>query len=173
MITACICEGGAERAIIEILLEHDLLIFNSDELLDGVILRCRDAKTFESRYLRKGFTDTIRVYRILDSRRENFKLSAPYAQKVEVVNVITAPEIEMLIIASEGRRDDYLKKSRRDASMKPSTYCKSVLKYSNVKTYDFVHEYFEDINKLMKALQLYKSKSKIRKGEKTIYDLLK
>ena len=52
----------------------------------------------EEKYLRKGFLEKISVIRILDSRRENFKLSKAYEQKVDVINVITAPEIEMLII---------------------------------------------------------------------------
>ena len=40
--------------------------------------------------------------KILDSRREEFRLSKAYEQKIDVVNVITAPEIEMLIIHAEG-----------------------------------------------------------------------
>ena len=37
------------------------------------------------------------MIRILDSRRENFKISKAYQFMVDVINVITAPEIEMLI----------------------------------------------------------------------------
>jgi hypothetical protein len=63
---ACICEGAAERAILDILLENDLLIFSKKELIDDDIIRCRDAKEFESRYLRKIFEHKISVIRILD-----------------------------------------------------------------------------------------------------------
>ena len=56
---ACICEGSAERAIIKILLDQNRLIFTWDDLLDGEILRCRNAKKFEEQHLRKGFTDRI------------------------------------------------------------------------------------------------------------------
>ena len=100
---ACICEGSAERAIIKLLLDENRLIFTWDDLLEGEILRCRNAKKFEEQHLRKGFTDKITVLRILDSRRENFKLSKAYAGKIDVVNVITAPEIEMLVIFAEGK----------------------------------------------------------------------
>lgn len=95
---ACICEGAAEQTIIKILLDNDKLIFTYDDLLEGEPLRCRSAKSFEEQYLRKGFTDKITVLRVLDSRRENFKLSKAYSHKIDVVNVITAPEIEMLVI---------------------------------------------------------------------------
>ena len=51
---ACICEGGAEGTIVGLLLNDHRLIFDYDNLLDGEILRCRKAKDFEERYLRKG-----------------------------------------------------------------------------------------------------------------------
>ena len=98
---ACICEESAENAIMDILLDHDLLIFNREEMIEEEVIRCREGKKFEEKYLRKGFKDKISVIRILDSRRENFKLSKAYAGKVDVINVVTAPEIEMLIIFNE------------------------------------------------------------------------
>lgn len=69
---ACIAEGAAEKAIIDILLEHRLLIFDREVMLDEKVLRCRSASVFESAYLRKEFSGKITVYRILDSRREDF-----------------------------------------------------------------------------------------------------
>ena len=86
---ACICEGSAENAIMDILLDHNLLIFSREEMVEEEIIRCREGKKFEEKYLRKGFMDKISVIRILDSRRENFKLSKAYASKVDVINVIT------------------------------------------------------------------------------------
>ena len=51
--------------------------------------------------------DKISVIRILDSRRENFKISKAYEYMVDVINVITAPEIEMLIIFNEQKYSKY------------------------------------------------------------------
>lgn len=79
------------------------------------------------------------------------------------------PEIEMLIIFNENKYTDFKKLK----NVKPSDYCKSKLKYKNVKTYDFVKDYFDDIDKLLKAIKEYKSKSQIKKGEYTLCDLLK
>ena len=56
-------------------------------------------------------------------------MSKAYKDKVEVINIITAPEIEMLIIINEGKYDKF-KKSKFH---KPSEYCKSELKYDSVK----------------------------------------
>ena len=69
---ACLCEGTAEEVIINILLDNDKLIFNRSQLIEETPLRCRDAKTFETRHLRKGFTDQISIIRILDSRIKIF-----------------------------------------------------------------------------------------------------
>ena len=90
---ACICEGGAEKTIIELLLDSNSLIFSYDDLLEGEILRCRKARDFETQYLRKYFNEKVTVLRILDSRRERFAWSKAYAHKVDVINVVTAPEI--------------------------------------------------------------------------------
>ena len=72
---ACICEGAAENAIMDILLDEDLLVFSREEMLEESVIRCRDGKKFEQKYLRKGFAEKISVIRILDSRREKFKVS--------------------------------------------------------------------------------------------------
>ena len=78
---ACICEGSAETAIIDVLVDNNLLIFTREDMLEENVIRCRSAKTFEERFLRKGFKDQISVIRILDSRREEFRLSKAYEKK--------------------------------------------------------------------------------------------
>lgn len=165
---ACICEGAAESAIIDIMLDNDLLIFRREEILDEQVLRCRDAKTFETRYLRKSYSDKISVIRILDSRREVFKLGKAYEGKVDVINIITAPEIEILIIITEKKYTEF-KKSKK----KPSDFCKEDLRMTQVKSYAFVKNYFKDYQILMQAIKKYNELSKIRKGEYSLMDLLK
>lgn len=165
---ACICEGAAEQAIIELLLDDNKLIFTYADMLEGEVIRCRSAKAFEKQYLRKGFTEKITVLRILDSRREQFNLSKAYVNKIEVINVITAPEIEMLIILSENKYTEY-KKSKR----KPSDFCKIDLQYKDVKSRDFVKDYFCNIETLVSALKEYKRVSDIKRGEYALVDLLK
>lgn len=165
---ACICEGSAEQAIIELLLDNNMLIFTYEQLLEEEIIRNRSAKKFEERYLRKGFSAKITVLRILDSRKEKFKLSKAYEDKVDVINIITAPEIEMLIIFNEDKYKEF-KKSK----MKPSDFCKIKLRFSSVKSYDFVKDYFSDIDKLLTSINEYKRISNIPKREDTLFNLLK
>ena len=165
---ACICEGSAENAIMDILLDHNLLIFSREERVEEEIMRCREGKKFEEKYLRKGFMDKISVIRVLDSRRENFKLSKAYVSKVDVINVITAPEIEMLIIFNEDKYKEFKKSGK-----KPSSFCKEDLKMTEVKSYDFVKSYFSDPTVLVAAIKKYHEMSKVQKGEYTLLDLLK
>lgn len=170
---ACICEGGAERAILDLLLDNHKLQFEREDLIEEEILRCRSAKEFENKYLRKSYKEKITIYRILDSRSEKFNLSKAYVNKVDVKNVITAPEIEMLIIHSEDKYKEYKNEERKNHNLKPSTYCKTKLRYKNVKSYEFVKKYFSDIQILINVLTTYHSKSKIPKDEMSIWDLLK
>lgn len=165
-LIACLCEGSMEQAIMEILLENNRLIFNREQLLEEEILRCRSAKNFERDFLNKTTNEMITVYRILDSSNENFKLSGPYLRRVTVVNIITAPEIEMLVIHAEGKFDDYNRKR-----MKPSDYVKQHLKLGKIKSYEFAKSYFHDDELLVKAIQQYKQKTANKIG--TLADLLR
>ena len=170
---ACIGEGGAERAILDLLLDNHKLKFEHEDLIEEEVLRCRSAREFENKYLRKSYKEKITIYRVLDSRSEKFNLSKPYANKVDVKNVITAPEIEMLIIHSENKYKEYKNEERKNHNLKPSIYCKTKLKYKDVKSYEFVKKYFSDIQKLINVLTTYHSKSKSFKDEMSIWDLLK
>ena len=165
---ACIAEGGAESAILDLLLDHHLLIFERDALIDEKILNCRSASAFESRYLRMGFEGKITVFRVLDSRRENFKLSKAYLHKVDVINIITAPEIEMLVILNENKYKEY-----KNSGLKPNEFCKGPLKMRKVKSPSFVKKYFSDADVLIGAIRKYASVSKIPRGEHTLLDLLR
>lgn len=169
---ACICEGKAEKAIMELLLENNKLKFDCDKLLEGELIVKRSGKNFEECYLRKGYTEQITILRILDSRSEanHFKLSKAYEGKVKVINIITAPEIEMLIIHNENKYSEFNKKK---SEMKVSEYCKKCLKMKNVKSYDFVKEYFKDTDSLITAITEYNRTANIRKDEYTLFDLLK
>ncbi len=43
---ACICEGSAESAVINILLNNDLLIFKRQDMLEEEVIKIRDARSF-------------------------------------------------------------------------------------------------------------------------------
>ena len=165
---ACICEGASEETIIKILLDANKLKFTYDDLIDNDIIRCRSAQKFEERYLRKRFSGEITILRVLDSRRENFKLSKAYEKKIKVINIITAPEIEMLVILNEKQYENFKRSGK-----KPSDYCKSDLHYHDVKSKSFLTDYFSDVNVLISAIREYRKKAQNRPGEFALTDILK
>ena len=105
---ACICEGAAEQAIIERLLDANKLIFTYDDMIEGEVIRCRSAKKFEERYLRKGFDEKITVLRILDSRREKFKLSKKFSRLILLYCLKIISKLSISNFSSDGYRVDLL-----------------------------------------------------------------
>jgi hypothetical protein len=91
---ACICEGSAENAIIDILLDNDLLIFTREEMLEEEVIRCRDGKRFEEKYLRKGFLEKI-------SEGSTFETDKGYQQQTPWVGIANTNQKLMMQAASE------------------------------------------------------------------------
>lgn len=168
-LIACICEGAAEIAIMDILLDNDFLIFNREQLIDESVLPRTSVKDFERRYLRLAYEQKIIILRVIDSRGEEFNLSKAYRCQVDVINVITAPEIEMLIIASKKKYDAYCKSGVK----KPSDYCKNVLGIKNVKSADYIKEYFANPGFLVESIKEYHRVHRQKKNEASLYDLIK
>lgn len=146
---AVIAEGAAEKAVIDILFDNEKLIFKREEILEGEVLTSRSASNFAEQYLSFKFEGKITVYRILDSRKENFKIPKEYEDKFENINVITRPEIEILVIIAENLYDKY-KKSKE----KPSVFIAKHVKTFN-KSYDFYKMYFNDVEVLVKCIVEY------------------
>lgn len=59
---ACICEGAAEKAIIDILLDNDLLIFSREKMLEEKILRCREGKNLNKNICEKVLMERSLLY---------------------------------------------------------------------------------------------------------------
>lgn len=74
----------------------------------------------------------------------------------------------MLVIFNEGKYSEYKKSGK-----KPSDFCKTNLKLSNVKNYDFVKQYFANADTLIAAIREYRRVSNIPKSEYTLCDILK
>lgn len=125
-LVACICEGNAEKEIIEILIENGRLPFKQEELLDGMFTgSMRKAKNLENRYLSQSFEpgQKVEIIRVIDSKKERYVIDRDFEEKIEgdVFNCITRPEIEILVVIYY----DKLSEFHRSNYKKPSEYCKS------------------------------------------------
>ena len=171
----CSCEGAAEKAIITLLLEHDCLIFTESNLLDNGLTRLRSAKKIEQEFLHQDFDKIVHIIRIVDSKKEKFKLSKVYRDENSQVDehpidIHTHPEIEILVIIASGKYNDFQQCKNREL---PSGYCNRVISDGiDVKSEKFINKYFEDINCLLRAIKEYKRLSCIGRSERCLYDLL-
>ena len=147
---ACIYEGGAEKAVLDLLMENECLYFSKADLLSGDFIRRVSGKVFASRFLGYSIKEnSIDLIRVQDSRRADLGLPSTYRCKIRSeVKCLTRPEIEMLVITAEDCHEDFQKRR-----MKPSVYCKDVLGLPEVKTYGVFCSCFSDIGLLLKTIK--------------------
>ena len=166
----CICEGAAEQAIIELLLDHNSLVFAHDNLVGREVTRKRKSSEIQSSFLNRAYQRRVNILRILDSKKDSFKLPPLYAERYPVHNIYTRPEIEMLLIIAEGQVEKYLQKDK--TRYKPGSYCAEILfPGEHIKSREFIQDYFADINKLHNVIRLYHEQSG-KRGEANLFHLL-
>ena len=170
------CEGTAEQVAVDILLEADALVFSEADVVD--VTRLRKASDIQDNYLNLDYDWPVCIVnldydwpvcivRVLDSRKERFKLGNLYAGRFPVVSYVTHPEIEVLAIIREGSWRRW-----HGGRMKPSDFCKQELGMHEVKREGFLKSYW-DADSLTAAAREYKRLSKIPKGELCLADLIR
>ncbi len=126
------CEGQNERELIRILLEHDCLIFKENDLLGLTPYHARQinnssiVKTELNMY-----TGEIEIIRVGDKQSD--KLIIPNAYKQQITSVgkyCTKPELEMLLIISEGMLKEFEKVKSK---MKAKDFAKNNIQYNHRK----------------------------------------
>ncbi|MQS76298.1 N-6 DNA methylase [Companilactobacillus halodurans] len=161
---AVIIEGGAEKSIINVLLDHHLLKFDRNEMLEEDVIRERNGRTFAREHLTFGFQNNqISILRILDSHNEKFKIPKAYQRLISsITNLYTSPEIEMLFIVSNGDFDAFKNRKADKSGKKLSAHnwCKSHYKnMNNLKSPDFVYDYWNNQpDELVRTIKLYSRK---------------
>lgn len=174
------CEGPNELAVINLLLDHDKLIFKRADLLDLVAFHARQLATSTAvkMALNRYPNNDVKILRIGDAQSESIKITPNYRSKIlSVEKYCTKRELEVLLIIAETLWTDYLKVKSKT---KPKIFAKQNIKF-NKKRYDnssvFHKEYFEckGITALTDSIKQYNSLAK-HNHEKTEFflsDLLK
>jgi F0F1-type ATP synthase gamma subunit len=163
-------EGGTEKALVEILIEQQLFIISIDDMLDMQPLLYRQIENSMPHALIRQLPsdEKVQIIRIGDKMSDKIKIPNDIKHKiVSVIKYCTKPELEMLIIISEGLYDEYQKFKK---VLKPSEFVKSKIKYN--KSYSWVKNYFQEKD-IYKILKIYKQKAKHKKEEKYLFDLIK
>ncbi len=153
----CACEGNAEKAIMEILLDAEALIFRRSDVIDGECIKLRTGEDIARAFLGREYERDISIVRILDREKERFNLPPSYSfsRKIEVCNVVTKPEIEILHIYAAGLTEAYEHAKKNNKGLKPSEFCKGYFgKKAHVKSEEFVRSMYEkDVEKLIAAIK--------------------
>ena len=172
------CEGPNELGIMRILLDNDKLIFGEDDLIGLEPYHARQivsngqVRTQLNMY---PGNDVI-VMRVGDVQNETLKIPDDYKEKIiKVEKYCTKPELEMLLIISEGLVAEF---DKTKSSVSPKEFAKQRIrcgrkKYDN-STQFYVDYYGSEPDALVDAIKEYKRiKGTHKKDELYLADLLK
>lgn len=172
------CEGPNEKKIMDLLIENDCLVFPKERLLGRTSFFARQiSKSARVCAELNMCPEKVDIYRVGDCQSDKIHVPLDYKEKiVEIRKYCTKPELEILLILSEGLDDEYEKVK---SSMRAKTFAKGNIKCGK-KRYDnstkFYEEYYgKNINALIWVIKEYKRvKGKSHdKSELCLADLLK
>lgn len=171
------CEGPNELEIIRMLLEHDKLIFTEDDLLNLVPYHARQiGNNAAVKTALNLYPGDVHVIRIGDKLSDELKIPRAYKNKIkDIKKYCTKPELEMLLIISEGLNADFEKEKSKKS---PKSFSKENVVYNRTR-YDnstaFYRDYYGDrIDLLVDTIKRYKQlKGKHQRDELYLADLLK
>ena len=171
------CEGPNELKIINILLRYGKLKFTTDDLLGLVPYHARQIKN-------SGIVQTnlnlypgeVKILRIGDKLNEELRIPAEHKQKITCVKkYCTKPELEILLIISEGLTREFEKVKSKE---KAKSFAKANIKcghrsYKNDTA--FYEEYYGNNPELLvKSIREYRRIRKTHsKDEHYLAELLK
>ncbi len=145
------CEGPNEKKLIELLLEHDKLSVCYDDLVGRQVYHARQIKTSTVvKTQLKIYGGDVEIWRIGDKQTD--KLLVPNDFKVQIKNIkkfCTLPELEVLLIISEGLFKEY---EKTKSKIHPKQFAKEHIAYNKSRykgDTKFYEDYFgNDIQKL-------------------------
>lgn len=145
------CEGPNELEVIRILLRHNCLKFTEDDLLGLVPYHARQIKS--SGIVQAAlniYPGRVAVLRIGDKLNDKLLIPAEYKKKIiSVEKYCTKPELEMLLIISEGLTKEFEKVKSKE---KPKSFAKENIRcgrkpYKNNTS--FYTEYYDNNPQLL------------------------
>lgn len=172
------CEGPNELGIMRLLLENDKLIFGEDDLIGLEPYHARQivsngqVKTQLNMY--PG--NDVLVMRIGDVQKETLRIPDDYKEKIiKVEKYCTKPELEVLLIISEGLIAEF---DKTKSSVSPKAFAKQYIKCGKKKynnsTQFYLDYYGSNPDILVDAIKEYKRiKGAHKKDELYLADLLK
>jgi len=160
-----ICEGAAEKNILELLINNENISFKfTDEQIESAIILSsayRKPEKFQTEYLTMDYDEKkITIFILLDKNNFNFTIKNDlYARKIRnIYYLITAPELEMLMIHGLNKYKDFQKVK---SNTKPSTFVANEKKTTSgkIKSKEFIVDFFTKKADLKNCLEIHKKKA--------------
>ncbi|MBE5941781.1 MAG: GNAT family acetyltransferase [Lachnospiraceae bacterium] len=156
------CEGPNEKKIIELLLEHDKMIINLDDLVGRQVFHARQIKTSPVvKTQMKIYGGEIEIWRVGDKQSDKLLIPNEFKTQIKCIKkYCTLPELEILLILSEKMHKEY---EKTKSKVHPKQFAKENIVF-NKKKYKgetkFYEEYYgEDIQKLVDVIREYKQRN--------------
>ena len=175
------CEGTNEKTVMEMLVDYGCLTFSRDDLLNLQVFHARQIdKSTAVKTALNLYSGKVKVIRIGDALTDRLDIPKDYRDRVDADSIekyCTKPELEILLIISEGLESEFDKVKGGKKRTSPKDFCKKNIMYNKMRydnSSEFYMDYYgDDINKLVNAIKRYKSIHK--QGKEVLYlaDLLK
>lgn len=171
--------GNEEAEIIEVKDANHITV----KFKDGTIVKDRKYEDFIHGAIGKPGIPQLR--RTLKNERLWIEKIMRNGMKAKIVRYGSANDIDIkfsngtIVLHKTYRKTERLLaaenqyKEFKKSGKKPSDFCKENLRMSDVKSYDYVFNYFSNSGILVEAIKEYHRTAKIPKGEYTLLDLLK
>ena len=171
------CEGPNELAIMKILLKNNMLIFTEDDLLGLTPYHARQiGKSGQVKAELNQYNGRVDVIRVGDKQTDELRIPKEYKWMINSVEkYCTKPELEILLLISEGLYNKFLKvKSKVSAKQ----FAKERIVFNGVR-YNNSTKFYEDyfggrIELLYEVIVKYSEVNKGHaKSEKYLAELLR
>ena len=165
----------------DILVDKDCLVFSRNDLLNLQVFHARQIdKSTAIKTALNLYSGKVKIIRIGDALTDKLTIPKYYKEKIytdSVEKYCTKPELEILLIISEGLESEFDKVKGGKKRTSPKDFCKKNIVYNKMRydnSSEFYMDYYgDDINKLVNAIKRYKSIHKQGKEELYLADLLK
>ena len=171
------CEGTNESEAINWIIEEGRFIIPKNlyitEFLRKLRSKCKREYFLDHEIVKYNIKKKVGIIYIHDSQNENWNVSMRYQEKmalkgIEVINVITRPEIEVLAIHSNSK---WYSKWNKGTKSKPSDFLKPLVAFNIKQAGNFAKLFNNDFELFVESCKKYKS-SVTTKNAITIYDLI-
>lgn len=173
-LVACICEGASEMAILQLLLERNLLCFTEKQLLTNTLLPprfYRRKEAFQNELLTLDYEGRKIVVLVIQDRDTTYRIASPYDRQVKAIHsILTRPELEILMVHAL-KLDRAFEKSK---IKKPSEFLQEHLsiKCAKIKSQNHIRDFY-GTHDLIEAITRHKQVKQPKKGHFYLADILR